>query len=168
MEVDFASPEYQDYIRRANHARGHVINYTILLERVLDDFIATAFSENQDKKIDLIQTLISEGLTYRSKVKVVLSLIKKHYPNDLERKSKFGSIKNDLSAIADERNKFAHEILYIQLTKENFSKFEICLVSFKEIDKVVAYTIEDIIGIVERVQKYIDIVGDIRRDIWGQ
>jgi hypothetical protein len=168
MEIDFESPEHINYMKKANMVRGDVINYTILLERVMDDFIATAFSDNQERKIELIQTLISEGLMYRSKVKIVLNLIKKHYPDNAERKKKFGSLKTDLSAIADERNKFAHEVLFIHLSKENMNRFAICLQSFKDMDNVICYTLEDIVGVVERVQKYIDIITEIRVEIWGQ
>jgi len=152
---------------RANMVRGDVINYTILLERLMDDFIATAFSDNQDKKLELIEMLISEGMTYSSKVKVVLRLIRRHIPDENKRTKRFPGLKKQLTDIADERNVFAHQILYLNLTKEQMAAFDICLVNFKDLDKVVCYTTKDIVGVLERVQKYIDLLADIRREIWG-
>jgi hypothetical protein len=134
----------------------------------MDDFIATAFSDNQDKKLELIEMLISEGMTYSSKVKVVLRLIRKHIPDEQERTKRFPGLKKQLTDIADERNIFAHQILYLNLTTEQIASFDICLVNFKDLNKVVCYTTKDIVGVLERVQKYIELLTDIRREIWEQ
>ena len=168
MQVSDESPEFYNYMTKANMVRGDVINCTILLERVLDDFIATAFSDNQAKKLELIEMLIAEGMTYSSKVKVVLALIKKHIPNEKDRAKRFPGLRNQLKNIADERNVFAHQILYLNLSREQMAAFDICLVNFKDLDNVVCYTTNDLVGIIERVQKYIDLLADIRREIWGQ
>ena len=169
MELeDDMPPEYHDYLQRANHARGWVINYTILLERIMDDFMAIAFSDTQEKKIDLLETLISEGMSYNSKVNVVLRLVKRHLPDDKQREIRFPGLRKNLQDIAAERNKFAHELLYINLSIEQFKKFEICLVSFKNLDKVECFVLRDITGIVERIQKYIDILDELRREFWQQ
>src|SRR5688572_12512907 len=157
------SPEYFEYIQKANQARGHVINTTILLERVMDDFIASEFSDSEEKKIQVIETLM-QGLNYRTKTKIMGKFLIKYYPDKKTREEKFKGFADTMGKIADERNLFAHDLLYINLTKEQFQKFEICLVSFKNVKDVVCYIGDDIIGITDRVQKYVDIIAEIKTE----
>ena len=167
MNDQLYKKEQQAYIRYANETRGLVINHTILLERIMDECIAGYFFKNSDTRTELIEVLISsETLTYSSKVNLFVRLLKKIYTPEVFIKKYVGMAK-ELQEIATDRNKFAHQIIVLDLTIEDFHKTAICLVDFKEMKTGNFYSPDKIKEIIDKVRKYVKIIDQIKQDITG-
>lgn len=163
------SPEEKAYTTMAHIHRGEIIANTILFERNMDEFIASYFSDTQDRKLDLIEMIISCGLTYKAKADLISRLLKKLFPDDKIRKERFRGFNRMLRDIADDRNKFAHDILYIDFKKpEDFKKYAICLINFQDLTTLVTFSNDDITKILERIGSALDILEELRKELWGQ
>lgn len=155
------------YLKKATQARGEVIDFTILLERKIDETIAGYFFKNQQQKIDLIEVLISsETLTYNSKINLLIRLLKKIYTTEVFNK-RFVAMAENLQNIGKVRNYFAHQILFIPTENKEYSMYEICLVDMKEISKHIDYTKAKINELLQKVEKYIKVINSIREEISG-
>ena len=160
------SPELDAYITKAHRTRGEILDHTILLERVMDEFISINFSDSKKRMQELMDIIITEGMNYRYKVKVVLKIINKRIPDHKQRVQRLGSIRSDLEKIAATRNKFAHEIMRFDAPIEKLNKFNIILYNYHQ-DKNVGYTENDIIEALELIMKYIDILENLRKEFFG-
>jgi hypothetical protein len=165
MPQEDCSPELDAYITRAHRTRGEIIDHTILLERIMDEFIALNFSDNKNRMRELMDMIISEGMNYRYKVKIVLKIINKRIPDEKQRVQRLGSIRSDLEKIAATRNKFAHEVMRFDVPIETLNKFNIILFNYHQ-DKNVGYTENDIIEAIELILKYVSILEDLRKDFF--
>ena len=93
--------------------RGKIINDTILLERIIDTFIAIYFTKDEPEFKDgkslfteMIELILSnERMSLGSKIEVFCYIVKKHYPQFLLDNP---TLNKDLAFIIQQRNILAH------------------------------------------------------------
>lgn len=148
-----------EFILKSNETRGAIISATILLERFIDEYIAKYFTSEMERKVELIELLIS-SLTYGNKVQILERILRlKYKPSEFSKK--FKGLKKELGDIAKTRNEFAHNISIVGLSEQNMKRFEICLVNFKNTGKPIGYTESDVGSYLNLVHKYIDLIKDL-------
>jgi len=149
------------YLKKAYETRGSIIDHTIILERIIDDIICTHFTDNFDKKIEIWEMIIS-SMTYKTKVNILIAILKKIYPKNYN--TRFKNIDRELGTISKNRNKFAHNILNSS-PKENMEKYDISLVDYSNIKQVINYKSTDILNILKVIHKYILILNSVLSEI---
>lgn len=97
------------YFLRAFYLRGKIISDTIHLERKMDDYVASYFCSDQEKKKDLMQSLLStKRIVFENKRLIFDFIVKKINPGWIKKYPKF---RNDLIHIIEQRNIMAHYLL---------------------------------------------------------
>lgn len=163
----YDSQEYCDYYYKTESARGRIINHAVLLERLMDDFICGEFTNTYEERNEMTRVLL-KPLTYSAKARIISKIIKKHFPDSDIRNAKFPSLGGDLNYIANKRNRFAHDDVHEKMPKEYFITFDICLINSENLKTVVCYKPEDVIEIVEKINKCTDLLAATRKELWGR
>ncbi len=97
------------YYMRAYYPRGKIISDTIHLERKMDDYIASYFCDDSEKKKDLMQSLLStKRIIFENKRLIFDFVVNKERPDWVKKYPKF---KNSLIKIIEQRNIMAHYLL---------------------------------------------------------
>ncbi len=97
------------YYMRAYYLRGKIISDTIHLERKMDDYMASYFCSDAEKKKDLMQSLLStKRIVFENKRLIFDFIVKKSNPAWVLKYPKF---KNTLIKIIEQRNVMAHYLL---------------------------------------------------------
>jgi hypothetical protein len=79
MDKELMRADYLAYTNLAIYRRGTIINETILLERLIDDYIASYFCGEDVKKIELVDLVISTNrMIFENKVQVFKYLVEHH------------------------------------------------------------------------------------------
>jgi len=99
--------DYDRYTNIAFHRRGAIINETIMLERLIDDFIVNYFCTDAKKKVELMELIIgTKRMIFENKVQVFKVLLDKHFPEILEKNKTL--ITDIVNIVIPARNVFAH------------------------------------------------------------
>jgi hypothetical protein len=97
------------YFMRAYYLRGKIISDTIHLERKMDDYLASYFCNDVEKKKDLMQSLLStKRIIFENKRLIFDYVVNKANPDWVKKYPKF---KNTLIKIIEQRNIMAHYLL---------------------------------------------------------
>jgi len=158
MELDMI---LQSYIAKAHEARGSIIDHAILLERHMDEFVSDYFTDTKERQLEMVEMLIST-LTYSAKVNLFAAILTKVLKKETV-SINIEDVKKNLQAVAKCRNKFAHDILYLDIPYQKMIQYNICLVSFTNISQPVYYTEKQILDILSKTQKAIDEIMSIRK-----
>lgn len=93
--------------------RGHVINYAVYLERLMDDAIGIHLCVEPGAKVELMNLILAtERITFESKRQVLLYIITEYYPDFISKNPNF--FKNVKKYGIEERNHVAHLLLDTQ------------------------------------------------------
>lgn len=154
------SKAYSKIATRAIKWRGIIINETIYLERLIDEYLCRYFCPDEKKRTDLLQLLMAtERITLFNKIGLLKYL--------MERDNKPFCAKNkgiftDLQTIAEERNLFAHNLLDTSLNGyKAYKKGKIIIIKFKNDVKPIEYDIYKIEKTVKQILKYVDVMQDL-------
>lgn len=97
------------YYMRAYYLRGKIISDTIHLERMMDDYMASYFCSDAEKKKDLMQSLLStKRIVFENKRLIFDFIVNKKNPDWVKKYPRF---KNTLIKIIEQRNVMAHYLL---------------------------------------------------------
>ncbi len=155
------------FILRAHQSRGVILDYAILFERVMDDFIALSFSDNENKRRELMNMIITEGMSFKYKARLVLKIIRKRIPDDKIRLSRFGSLQKNFDDLVNLRNRFAHEITYVHPDREIVKKYAIVLYNYSK-DNAEGYTMQDISNKLKFINEQRGLLVKLRQEFWEQ
>lgn len=147
------------YTHKAYAVRGTVIDLTILLERIMDEFIASYFSDNLIRKIEMMEMIVC-GLPYRAKVDLFIKVLSKIKLD--KRKYNYENIKKEFLYISKKRNRFAHDLLNINLPEDKMEKYEISLSDYTDVTKSVHYDRPQINDLLLRIRAHTALLMEIR------
>lgn len=109
MEISNAFAEYT--IRHQNAVaafRGHILNYLIMVESIVENFIATVFNKEEKLRLVFISELLhNKDVSFSTKINVFDAIIQVKF------KEKYDKLLiNKINNKRDLRNKLAHGIIY--------------------------------------------------------
>ncbi len=160
---------YHAYIKNSEFYRGVIISQTIQLERLIDEFIARYFIPGSKKKLELMELLISDRMSFNDKADVFIHLLKKKCEIlGKDFKAEFPRIAKDFQEIAKDRNRFAHDMSALPSSEDEYYQASIILVPFKNGAQKKLYYAKDISIITERLTKYTKIISMINDDDTGE
>jgi hypothetical protein len=148
---------YERYTNMAFLRRGLIINETIMLERLIDDFIIEHFCKDQEKQKELRELIIATNrMIFENKIQVLKVLLERHHKYVLEANPKLTS--EILEKIIPERNVFAHYWLVtsaeiVEYLKEGKTVF----VKFKNTTEHLQYDDDKVREIMMLIAKYIKV-----------
>lgn len=112
---------YKDYTLRSFYNRGIIINETIFLERLIDDYIANHFCKTEDTKTEMkLLILCTDRITFGSKKEILQFLIETHNKETLKNHPKLFT---DLTTILEQRNILAH--YWLSTSQDSLDKIKI-------------------------------------------
>lgn len=134
--------DYEKYTNLAFRRRGAIINETIMLERIIDDYISAHFCDTAEKRLELLENLMATNrIIFENKVQIFKSILEKHNPQFLEKHPSL--FNNILKTVIPERNVFAH---YWLVTSKELSEWikesKTVFVKFKNKTEHIEYTPE--------------------------
>ncbi len=146
------------YMDNADKVRGMVINNTTLLERIIDDYIAKYFSQNEYKRKELIELILFDKVDFSKKVRIVQQIFnKKCEVLGKEFTKEYPKFSADLREIYEQRNKFAHQLIAVPENIES-NKYEIILLNYSDKEKFIPYTKDSIEKMMEMINSWINII----------
>jgi hypothetical protein len=153
--------DIQNILVKAAYLRGSFINDTILLERVIDEFICRHFCSEENKKVELLESLMStKRITFDSKLAVAKFIIDNHYP---EFDEKYPNYKKDITDIITHRNVFAHFLL--DTSDDGVEKMKLGGIQFLKFEKKTIPVLYDDLQIKEidkKIRMYVNAFGDMQ------
>jgi hypothetical protein len=162
MEDDFQR-NYENYSTLAFQRRGIIVNETILLERLIDYYIADHFCKDDEKRAELMETIIcTNRMIFENKIQVLKFLLEKHNKKVIDEHPKM--IKDILEIIIPERNIFAH---YWLVTTEEISGWvttnKTVFIKYKNATEYIEYDTEKVSKIVSLINKYIKVFMELQK-----
>jgi hypothetical protein len=157
--MSYIDSDYEQHIR---NIRGHIIDKCILLERLIDIYIATHFCGHWTQRTtELIELIIATNrMIWENKVQVFKILLERHKKAFLDTNPKLINI---IIGIITHRNVFAHYMtMFGEESKDKFEKDKtITLVKFKNSVEYVTYTNDEIQKIYSDITDCIILLGEI-------
>ncbi len=142
--------DYEVLLNKASFTRGAMINDTVFLEKVIDQWLSEYFCQHPKRRSDIFELVFChDNLGYNSKVQIFCEIIKRHCP---EFNSDNPKLKSDLEEIGKHRNRFAHWLL--DTKEEQLQSNELRFLRSKDLEDYEHYTNERILSIVERIDYY--------------
>lgn len=141
-----------DYLDHAHDVRGRIINSIAEMEQSIDRYIAGYFCNNNEKRNELIDVIIStKHLTFQSKAEILQHLLEKNgHVTKSEGKKLYGHLVN---TIASKRNILAHCSLHssVKILKDfqNDKEKTIFFLKYLNTKKVIPFAKKDVIEIIE-------------------
>ncbi|MGY4537020.1 hypothetical protein ACVW0P_001434 [Mucilaginibacter sp. UYNi724] len=130
--------------------RGGLINEVILLEKIIDNWLAKYFCNNEKRKNEFFDLILChDRLTYSSKVAVFVFIIQSHCKDFLKT---YPYLAKDLNEIAEKRNILAHWLL--DTSDTGIDKGEIHFIKAKKVFPSIAFTAADIEKTLTNIEKY--------------
>lgn len=146
---------HEELVGQAGYMRGAFINDTIFLERVIDEFICRHFCEKEERKIELIESLMAtKRISFDSKMAIARFIIDSHYTWF---KDKYPSCFKDVTSIIEHRNIFAHYLL--DTSDQGFENLRSNVIGFIKFDRkteVILYTSEQIMELDKKLRESVD------------
>jgi hypothetical protein len=140
--------------------RGLIINETIYLERLIDEFLGRHFCPDPAKRVELFELILgNERINFESKRQILQFVLEKHHKKLVDENK---SIFSDLKKIIDERNFLAHQLL--DSSEEAFDKLKegkIGFVKFRNSTEKVWYDDPKLNKIRQSISDYIKLFTDI-------
>jgi hypothetical protein len=157
---------------RVIYYRGKIINDTILLERMIDTFIAIHFTkdepefeEGQSLFTEMIELILSnERMSLGSKIEVFCFLIKKHHPDFL---LKNPDVNKDLAFIIQQRNILAH---YLFDTSDEYiaqQKFKLGFIKQKNKTEIIDFDNNRMKDVENKIKIYLFAVKALIENVGG-
>ncbi len=146
------------YTYQAANTRGVLINHIILLERLVDSYIAEYFCGVGGKSVELMDMILAtRRITFDGKMQVFKMILDKQFPRELNKHSEYAK---SLQLVSNRRNQLAHFLL--DHSPEAIERFvKTSAFTLLKIDNVREPKIYDFAKIKETgdlANKYIDIV----------
>lgn len=102
-------PPQTVYVYQAANTRGVLINHIILLERLVDSYIAEYFCGVGNRSIELMDMILAtRRITFDGKMQVLKMILDKQFSRELNKHSEYAK---DLQLISNRRNQLAHFFL---------------------------------------------------------
>ncbi|MEJ5996100.1 hypothetical protein WG904_16850 [Pedobacter sp. Du54] len=123
--------------------RGNIINQTIMLERLIDEYLSNHFCKTQKSVVEIMDLIFGNKLiTFESKHQVFREILNRHN-KDFQSANK--TIHKDIDEIIRIRNIMAHYLLDTEWdVVEGFSINEISFIKFDKKRKKEVFTIDKI------------------------
>lgn len=138
-------------------ARGSVLNSVTMLEKIIDIYISTYYSQ-KGKQNQFFRIFMSRT-EFKRKIDIFKETVIIHQPNF---KKDYPSYLDDLRKIIDSRNIFAHEVLDIsQDGMINYNKGSLQFDNFKKDRKKNTFNDLEINSLRELIHKYSEIIKDL-------
>lgn len=104
--------QYAEYVIKHQNAvasfRGHILNYLIMVESIVENFIATIFNKEEKLRLVFISELLhNKDVSFSTKINVFEAIIKVKFKEKYNK-----SLINKINNKRDLRNKLAHGIIY--------------------------------------------------------
>ena len=146
---------YANIVLYSVQARGLIINDSIYLEKLTDEFIARYFCPSKAKRTHLFEFILgNERITAMSKKDVLKLIIEANYPDIVvANKTLFA----DLTTIIEERNMFAHQMVDASKEAEKLEANSFHLIRFKNSTRHFLYNETKVISHLKMIGKYIDV-----------
>jgi hypothetical protein len=139
--------------------RGLIINETIYLERLIDEFLGRHFCPDKIKRSELFELILgNERISFESKRQILKFVMDKHFKTVVDTNK---NIFSDLKEIIDERNFLAHQLL--DTSDEAFNKLKenkIGFVKFRNSTETTWYDNDKINTIRKLIVAYIKLFSD--------
>ena len=111
--------DYTEYKKLAYYRRGIIIDETITLERIIDEYISKYYCSNEESSKELMEMLLcTNKITFENKMQIFKVIIDKKKDDFNSRYPTF--ISDILHKIIPQRNIFAH---YWLDTREHLTEF---------------------------------------------
>lgn len=112
-------PPQTVYVYQAANTRGVLINHIILLERLVDSYIAEYFCGVGDKSIQLMDMILAtRRTTFDGKMQVFKMILDKQFPKELNKHSEYAK---SLQLVSNRRNQLAH--FFLDHSPESIERF---------------------------------------------
>ena len=99
-----------DLIHAVCMFRGHTVNLVVILERIIDSYLAHYFCETERKRNDLLRYFLStERVSFHFKKDILLSVLKKN--DKVFYKKHIMNLDKDLRNIISTRNTLSHQLI---------------------------------------------------------
>ena len=144
------------YKRNENRVRGEIIYYTILLERIIDSYIARHFfpDTESDKFHEVKKFLIADRMEFSKKIEVFKEILMIECVTKEVFNQQYPRFGDDFKEIGNTRNDFAHGLSLMPPNKD-LNKWEIILYKYRK-EQPEPYSKEKIKECLEKIFKYID------------
>lgn len=151
------TPKYERLYNKSMMVRGGLINDTIFLEKVIDEWLSKYFCSNKVRKNELFEMVFcNDRLTYNSKIQVFHEIVKNHCKSFNRQNPK---LINDLEDIGRHRNIFAHWML--DTSEPLLESGELRFLKSRDFDKYELYDNTKVIGITETIDKCKILIRDL-------
>jgi hypothetical protein len=134
-----------EYVKRVNQKRGELLNETINLENIIEDYIATHFCSDKNK-IREFKTLIVWKMNFDRKINILKSIVNDHhkewfqgkYPDFFTDVRKIQSLRNDLAHMSLPVNLKSGDNMKKQVVELTNTANQLKTITEKEIDKTIS------------------------------
>lgn len=153
---------YKKTLSTAIKVRGKIINETIYLERLIDEFLGRFFCSDPTRQAVLFDALLgTERITFENKRQIFQFVCERHY---VQIKKENKDLFKDISTIIEHRNVLAHNLL--NTTIDGYNKFisnkSISVIKFKNTYTVLEYSprfVEELLELIAKctfiIQEYL-------------
>jgi hypothetical protein len=139
-----------DHVEASVLLRGMFINEVILLEKIIDNWLAKYFCKNKKRQKEMFELILChDRLTYSSKVQVFIFLVQNHCKQFQNEHPAFAK---DLAEIGEKRNMLAHWLL--DSTYDAVAKKELRFIKAKKMTPSIPFTSTDIVKLNDDILKY--------------
>ncbi|MEI2749835.1 MAG: hypothetical protein V9E88_13920 [Ferruginibacter sp.] len=150
---------YNEMAPAAHRVRGIIINEVVLIERLMDRFIANHFTADDKKQMELIELIFAtKRISFESKRQIFKFLAEKYYS------SKFTDLEKlvaRLKDIEDIRNIVAHYMLdTTEKGYENLKNNIIGFVKFHNNTEIITYSNDKVKEIFKMIREHQKILFD--------
>ena len=147
------------YFLRAFYLRGKIISDTIHLERKMDDYIASYFCSDKEKKKDLMQSLLStKRIVFENKRLIFDFIVNKNNPDWVIKYPKF---KKDLIHIIEQRNIMAHYLLNTGSDAIETMEDKMDFINFRDNVEIESFTKPRQADLIKKIEECMSAVEDL-------
>lgn len=144
-------------LNRAATLRGGILNGVILLERIIDSYLAAYFTADEVKRGELMSMLFaaSNGMPMKQKTVLFKKLLKKNEETFFKENSEFFK---DIDYVIEQRNIFAHYLIETgqSAIDDHISKRSLTFVKYLDKEMLIHYDLKTMDSIVFKVESCIE------------
>ena len=130
--------------------RGEILHHSIQIEKDVDTYLANYFIHDVEKQIELLE-LILDRLTFDAKLAILDVMLRKRHPGIYDKK--FSKLISELRILKDQRNMFAHYMMFSFYNEGDEIPKEFQLVNFRNSTDFKKFSKGDYILFKQRVLK---------------
>ncbi len=157
--------ELIEFHSNSDKIRGSIINFTIALERAMDNYIANYFQTTKEKKKELLELLICDRMDFSQKAKALVDILRKKCKKEgTNFNAEYPSISTNLEKIGRNRNKFAHNMSVPIPNSIDMKLHPVILIKFESKAGVIRYNANEIVEIMDLIQKYSHLIDVLNGD----